>query len=223
MGFWCNKWLVIIFLLALEATFVWLAVWQFGRMEEKNQQTLALESAQNLPPLPLEEATVKDVGRRVQLAGWFDKKTVFLENQRNGEYVGYRVLSPFVSNTGMKLMVDRGWLPRRPLPPKPEDYAPAATPLYFTGILHTAPQAKGWVVGPTRGNSPHTFLRLDLDELLPSSLPFYVVSTVATHPKIVPSLPPQAVPAARHKGYMITWALLAFLLPILVFLRWKKA
>ena len=102
-----------------------LGVWQLSRAEEK--RVLIEERYARMGALPLAEGALED-GKplpftRVRLAGRFDPERVFLmDNQIMEGSTGYVVLHVFVSDTGRRYLVNRGWIaapPRRDELPDP--------------------------------------------------------------------------------------------------------
>lgn len=88
--------------------------WQSGRAAEKDQietrQTAARDAAVMALSTPIAQAEALD-GRRVAVVGRFlDDKTVFHDNQVLQRRAGYHVLTPFRAESGIVLLVNRGWV-----------------------------------------------------------------------------------------------------------------
>ena len=100
--------------------------WQSGRAGEKDavevRRAVALDAAAiNWPADPLDSSGASIVagkaepaqldGRRIALRGRFlNDKTLFLDNQVQSRIAGYHVLTPFQTESGPMLLVNRGWV-----------------------------------------------------------------------------------------------------------------
>lgn len=67
-------------------------------------------------------------GRDYRVSGHFEPdRQILLSDQLHGPRIGYRVWTPLVLDNGIRVMVDRGWIPRsapgqaRPDPPAPRE------------------------------------------------------------------------------------------------------
>src|SRR5690606_30035585 len=106
-----------------------LGSWQLQRAEEKRAIQDSLEARQQEAPQPLasidEQAEPQSLAfRRVLLTGEFDNRRIFLlDNRVRSGQVGFEIISPFRSNSGQWLLVNRGWVKgdpaRRQLPSPP--------------------------------------------------------------------------------------------------------
>ncbi len=104
------------------AILVGLGVWQLQRLQWKLALIAEVNGHMTAPPLPLGEA-LKDSGdamqyRRVALEGRFDnaKEAYVFTTAAGGEAV-YHVLTPFLTDDGHSLLVDRGYVPKEKLDP----------------------------------------------------------------------------------------------------------
>lgn len=88
--------------------------WQSGRAAEKAQietrQAAARDAAVMALSTPIAQPEALD-GRRVAVVGRFlDDNTVFHDNQVLQRRAGYHVLTPFRAESGIVLLVNRGWV-----------------------------------------------------------------------------------------------------------------
>lgn len=88
--------------------------WQSGRAAEKDRietrQAAARDAAVMTLSSPVGQAEALD-GRRVAVVGRFmDDHTVFHDNQVLQRRAGYHVLTPFRAESGIVLLVNRGWV-----------------------------------------------------------------------------------------------------------------
>ena len=131
---------LLLFLLA--ALFARLGAWQLERMAQKEQLFQRFDSA---PALTLAEAIDSETRfARVRAWGRFDTtRHLLLDNRIHRGRPGVHVLTPFHTNDGRTVLVNRGWLPlaadRRVLPDVPTDASPREisgrlTPLGSTGL-----------------------------------------------------------------------------------------
>lgn len=160
-------------LLLLVTVFVNLGQWQWGKAERKAAAQALLEARAGEAPLSLPASAVTDATffhyRRVAVRGHYRPAgQILLDNQMQGERVGYRVLTPFViagpSGAGdREVLVDRGWIPapadRRELPVA----AVSPAPTFITGTA-VVPSDRHFVLAadtaPPGGNARWQFIDL---------------------------------------------------------------
>ena len=112
------------------AILVWLGVWQLQRLQWKLALIATVQAHMVAPPISLDQAlrmNADDVQyRRVALAGRFDngKEAYLFTTGPSGE-PAYHVLTPFISDDGKTMLVDRGLVP--------EDKRPAASRIPVDG------------------------------------------------------------------------------------------
>lgn len=120
-----------------------LGFWQLERAEEKQQLLSRIAHQQALSPLDVDTlarqlSSVKQTPaaekrgadtfkyRRVTVSGQFDVERYWLlDNQVQQGVVGYHVIGLFVSQQGVAVLVNRGWVPA---PPYREQLPPVAFP-----------------------------------------------------------------------------------------------
>ena len=99
-----------------------LGVWQLKRLQWKLALIAAVERHMTAPPIGLDEVAAMSVDeaqyRRVTLHGRFDhsKEAYVFTTDASGAPV-YHVLTPFLTDDGKTLVVDRGAVPKEKLPP----------------------------------------------------------------------------------------------------------
>jgi surfeit locus 1 family protein len=129
-----------------------LGIWQIERAHYKERLAAAQIAAQQAGPgvLHIARAAAKGnarnaeltYGRQYRATGHFDAAhQVLMDNQVNGTQVGFRVWTPLILENGIRIMVDRGWVPmpeagRQHLP---DPSAPAGQ-LTVSGFWRTFPQ-----------------------------------------------------------------------------------
>lgn len=100
--------------------FVNLGLWQLRRHDEKSDLRAAVAAAQELPPVPIAGAPAGSY-RRVTATGTFDGSLQTKVLRSQGGVSGYHVLTPFVFDEGLAVLVDRGWIPLDAAIPAPYD------------------------------------------------------------------------------------------------------
>lgn len=111
----------------LLAMLVRLGLWQLDRASEKLEIRDRYEARVAAPPVDLATTLLgaDDVFRRGRATGVYEAdKQLLIDNAVLDGRAGYRVVTPLrVGGDGVRLLVDRGWIPgsgdRRQLPPAP--------------------------------------------------------------------------------------------------------
>jgi surfeit locus 1 family protein len=97
--------------------FIGLGCWQLQRASEQQQHTRILEQGARQGVLPIDAVIhlAKLDDYPVQATGHFDNAhSILLDNRIYQDQAGYDVITPFQTETGLWLLVNRGWLPRGP-------------------------------------------------------------------------------------------------------------
>jgi surfeit locus 1 family protein len=196
--------------------------WQLERMREK-QALFAAFAAGGAATVQLTDVPADDGERYQHVAayGRYDSARQFLlDNMTHAGHAGYRVLTPFLTDAGRIVLVDRGWLatgPTRATLPNVaigEEYRRIAGRLDFlprAGIeLETTAQNGTW---PRVLSYPRM---RDLSEALQRPLDPRVILLDADEPAgFVREWRPSTVPPERHLGYAVTWFALAAALAVI--------
>ena len=205
-----------------------LGEWQRERWNEKK----ALEAAYANPPVVEAGGTVGDLPlwATVALDGRYDTERHFLLDQQfeNGR-VGLHVLTPFRTEAGEWVLVNRGWLPMSPRREWPEFDTPPG-PRRITGQLARDPEA-GIALGEPEPavEWPRLVVRYDAESVaaaLDLAAPPPVVWLDADDPTGFGErrFSPVSMPSERHLGYAVQWyALTATALVIWFILGWRRA
>lgn len=95
---------------ALFALMVWAGLWQLDRAAQHRAESQAF-AAGTAAPTELPATPEAARYRRVRLDGhYLAGRQVLLDNITHVGRVGYRVLTPFVTDSGPVVLVDRGWM-----------------------------------------------------------------------------------------------------------------
>ena len=108
-------WSSLVIALLVAAGCARLGVWQLARAAEKTALFATIEARAKAPPVTLASLLDKadPAHYRVRLHGHFDNAhNLLLDNRIVDGVAGYYLVTPFQSDDGHWLLVDRGWLPR---------------------------------------------------------------------------------------------------------------
>lgn len=107
-------WKMTLFTLAFSPLLFWLGHWQLERKQEKIVLQNEFDLRSREAPIPIDELDWQNTEiayHQVSATGQFDNKQTFLLDNRTYEgHVGYEVLSPFQSEAGSYVLVNRGWI-----------------------------------------------------------------------------------------------------------------
>lgn len=202
--------------------FIALSIWQFGRMEFKNQvQKKQVQQAQT-SPLSIGQIQNTPTLRfsPLKVSGHFiNQYPILLDNQLYKGQAGYRVIMPFqVHNNGTQehpwILIDRGWIPsinRNKLP----DIKPVTQAITLTGIINDPPK-------PLRlkESMEHSMVFPKLvqyiafnslqQELHHKIFPFLLQLQNEEAPYAYQIIPITAgLPASKHLAYALQWLMMA--------------
>lgn len=149
-------WGIALFLLGA-ALFCALGVWQIERAHYKERLVAAQDAAREAGTIAITADTAPASGdgrsderiynHRVSATGQLQSdRQILLSDQLNGTRIGYRVWTPLRLDSGVRVMVDRGWVPRSSVhdPALPNPAAPD-TRVQVTGFWVRFPQpALSW-------------------------------------------------------------------------------
>lgn len=207
--------------------------WQTGRAEEKDvvesrhAALFAAPALQITPSLGGDETDQWD-GRRLLARGSFvNDKTVFLDNQIHQRQAGYHVLTPFRTDRGAVVLVNRGWVPqgasRAQLPPVPDvngimsiEGRGALPPRRVYEIKPEAQQGKVWQNLQLQAMSKQAGLAyLPVVLRLASDVGDGLIRMPEAQPDRARQDMGAGMTAAKHRGYAFQWYALAALAVVL--------
>lgn len=210
-----------------------LGQWQLRRAEFKDNLKQAVEQRRDVKPVDLEllpQERELQLFRPVVLTGRFDTgKSFLLDNRVVNRTAGFDVITPFKTNNGQWLLIDRGWLPqvraREVLP----TFNTSADELTLTGFIRT-PSENVYMLDEHRIDAtqwPVIIQRVDVNELgkvLDSELYPQVVMLDEMSPAgFDRHWPALKFDSSKHVGYAIQWfALFSALLAIFILVNTKK-
>jgi surfeit locus 1 family protein len=121
-----------------------LGVWQLHRAHEKQARYQAFARNQASPPLVFENLALskpvaENMWRRVTVQGHYLDQHIILDNRTKQGRPGFEILTPFLSDNGTAILVNRGWVPlpdaRSTLP----DVLAPADPVVLSGYIGPEP------------------------------------------------------------------------------------
>ncbi len=112
------RWLAAhVIVVIVVGAFIRLGIWQLDRLEERRAQNETVAARMEMPPIGFDSllAGVPESERefrRVVVTGIFDvdQEVLIRSRTHNGE-AGFHVVTPLVSDTGVTVLVNRGWVP----------------------------------------------------------------------------------------------------------------
>lgn len=210
-----------------------LGFWQLDRADQKRAWLARKEAAAHRATLELNAAlpAYQDVEHRhVRVRGHYDAAhQLLLENQVRDKQAGYLIITPFLTESGQAVLVDRGWLPAAVERSRLPDIAVSEQPLAVQGVIDKGPSV-GLRMGAAVAEAswPLRLQYLDyaaLAELLPYDVPPYLIRLDESEPQGYRRdwLPMSELGPATHMGYAVQWFGLALaLLVIYVVVNTKR-
>lgn len=195
-----------------------LGFWQLERLQWKLNLVAQVEANMAAAPLSLDEAIQMPPEQaqyhRVTLNGVFDHAhEAYAFATTTGGAVVYHVLTPFRTEDGRTLMVDRGAIPKEKLDPKSRAAANAEGPTQVTGVWRTPDPASGFSPPPDLGK--HIWYVRDVTAMagaagLTLAAPVVIEADATPNPGGWPKGGGTVVSFRnQHLGYAVTWFALA--------------
>jgi cytochrome oxidase assembly protein ShyY1 len=195
------------------------AQWQYERHVARSSFNALIEANIAKPPLSEDEILTSDkesvAWREIKLSGSFDPKREILVRNRyqNGQY-GFGVVTLFISNSGKKYWIDRGWVaagPNAQTPPKvskviSEQIAISGRARYE----NIEKQISGTVFAMPNSDGKLTLQKWNSSEAITTEN-FYLDLISASDQKFNPQYPTllPELSAGPHLAYTFQWALFA--------------
>lgn len=217
-------------LLPLLTVCIWLGLWQVERMHEKQHLIQRFEQAE---VSDLQDAIGNDrLYARVQVSGhYLPAWHLLLDNRILNGRAGVNAFTLFKPDTGLPILVNRGWLP---LPPDRSHLPEIPTPSgrqSISGIL-TKPASGGVRLGGPddlhKLAGPRLITYLDLGELAPvvdEKLSPWLIQLDASEPSGFAgrNWTPTVMQPRQHQAYALQWFGLAGMIAIIWFrIGWKR-
>lgn len=208
-------------ILAMIGLCVKLGFWQLQRADEKKQLQHQRQQLANKKPMRLTQQAKPLQYQTAQVVGHYIQPTFYLDNQHYRHRFGYDIISPFVSQDGVLILVNRGWVPgdisRKFLP----DVTTSQKRIALSGYVYY-PQNPTWQLGPLlekKSSNAYLLEQVNIDQvesLLPGRIARY---TLRLRPDLaqpfVRAWPIVSMPPGRHVGYAIQWFVMAVALTLM--------
>lgn len=195
-----------LFLLAGFALFVGLGIWQMQRLTWKEAILAEIDSriAGAPTPLPAFPDPETDDYRPVQITGHFEPAELDVLVSSRDYGAGFRLISPFVTETGRRVMVDRGFI-RSDLREAARGYGRAQ----ITGNLHWPQERDSFT--PADDPAGNWWYARDVANMAAvlHTEPLLVVARNETDPVIIPMPVTSHGIRNKHLEYAMTWFLFA--------------
>ncbi len=223
------NWKLTLFTVTLLPLLIYLGLWQLAREQEKRETQVGfdLRAAQASVPLAqIDWQAVDDIAwKRVQANGRYDNTRQFLlDNRINQSRVGYEVITPFQTDSGL-LLINRGWIAqgvdRQTLP----DVSVTDNEVEIQGTVYV-PSGDIMVLGEEEPAGqdpwPRVVQSLDIEQMSAmlgeTALPYSV--------RLEPGAPgltqinwqPVTLSPETHRAYAVQWFFMAAVLLILFLL-----
>ena len=219
---------LLILVLVFEVIFIKLAYWQYGRMNEKESAFKAFSEQLNQKAVPFDKNVELKDWKVVTISGVFDyENEKLLQNRHYKTYVGYRVITPLMTDDGDYVMVDRGWIPKSWDRENPEVLEDKKGQVTFTGVVRNIPPKKTFIEGPLYGVTKRVIKRLDSTAFpMVSEYKNLLIQATSSNNQNIRSFVEKPHTGSRHSEYMLTWICMALILPSLyisfIYIRRKK-
>ena len=203
-----------------------LGFWQLHRAEYKQQRQQQFESRPLSTPRTLSQLKQVNIEKLeyypITLTGHYDNQHQFLiDNRMHNHRVGYEVLTPFIPNSGQKvLLINRGWVPstgnRQQLPA----LITVRGQQTIQGLIKLPPKKTFILNGRSRAKSwPLLIQTINLKKIASDYhkplYPFIVLLSPKNQHGYTREWKPITMNAKKHLGYAVQWFALALTLVII--------
>jgi surfeit locus 1 family protein len=193
--------------------------WQLDRARQQRAQleSFARPAAQPQALPPADAAGSLARYAHVRLAGhYLPERQFLLDNMIHAGVAGVRVLTPFVTDGGATVLVDRGWLPLGPSRARLPPVAVGGEARVLSGRLDALPRPGVELAGGDGGGWPRVVGFPTLAELARAlGAPLYpriVLLDPGERDGYLREWRPGGLPPERHVGYAVQWYALALTL-----------
>lgn len=190
------------------ALLVWLGTWQLQRLAWKEDILAAIDARIAADPIPLPEVPdiAADTYAPVALSGQIGSTELFVLVSQKHKGAGYRVIAPFLTNTGRHILIDRGFIPVAA-----RDAARRTGPTEITGNIHWPDDRTS--ATPENDRQANIWYARDVGDMAKAlkTEPLLVILRSETPP--APGIAPLPVDSSAipndHLQYAVTWFSLA--------------
>ncbi len=216
-----NKRMIVplIFGLAGIAVLLALGFWQMQRLTWKQGILAQIEARLAADPIPLPQQVDKERDNRLKVStsGTFQTGEIHVLTSIKGEGPGFRIIAPFLTDTGQRIMVDRGFV----LEAEKGTERPITT-AQIQGNLLWPNETDGYTPEPNLERNIWFARNTDTMAQALNTDPVLVVVNTVTPKGPSKPLPVTVNIANDHLEYAITWFSLAFVwFGMTLFLLWR--
>lgn len=210
---------------------VQLGLWQWHRHEERSANAARIEARYDAQPQALGTVVGEDHARTiapdedwtpVSLSGRYGDEELLVRGRTMDKVTGYEVVVPFVDDSGLTVLVDRGWVPGEQSGDEIPAYPSAPSgPLTVTGWLRPSEMSRGYQL--SQGLIPAIHVPDAEAQLDTDLLDGYVLlreDGVAERPR---ALARPGTGTGPHQAYAIQWWLGALALPAMLLAFARRA
>ena len=220
------KWIAVTLVaLLLQPAFWELSQWQWRRLHERQIHNSVILKNQALDPTPLEEiistgnTTTIDKTyewRRIDVVGtWLTEQQVLVRKQSYESNLGFWVITPFQSSSGLTILVNRGWIAASESALNtPAVMAPPEGTVEILGRVRivaprTKPRPTDLPTGQVDGAQPDEILA-QIEHVANSYLELTASTPESRTSDLQPILAPE-ITEGPHRSYALQWIFFAIM------------
>lgn len=214
-------------MVGFEVIFINLAIWQYGRMHEKQDAFEIYQQKLSENPKAYNPHKTYSDWDIVKVEGVLDyENEKLLQNKRYKSYIGYRIITPLILNDGTRVLIDRGWIPKS-YERAPKEKLSGKNKVSLQGVIRFNAKKDVWITGPLYGTTERIIKRVDIAAFpkMTEHKNMLIQVTSSDNPNIR-SFIEKPHTGGKHSEYMLTWLALALLLPSLylslIFQRYRR-
>ncbi len=211
------RWIVAtVVVLLLAAIFVGLGLWQLDRLEQRQALNRMGESRLSQEPVDFAELLAEADGdfssiqyRPIHVSGTYEPENeVLIRSQVELGQAGFHVITPFVTDDGWAVLVNRGWVPLNMDTPPVEARPPEGSRELEGWVQLSQPRPALGREDPLGDQT--VFSRVDIDrigmEMIHALAPVYVVATEESDTELPVIVDPPAFDdEGSHLAYALQW------------------
>ena len=220
-------WKLTVFTLAFTPLLLWLGIWQLDREQEKIALQADFETRGQRPPTALESVDWSSLDElaylKVSATGTYDNEhTYLLDNRTYQGRVGYELISPFTTQNGLTILVNRGWIAQGATRAALPQATPIEGQVEITATIYV-PLEEPFLLSSTPEGGQTTWPRViqsiqasQIIQELDQALAPYTIRLQERSPGLEQSNW-QTVNMApeKHRGYAVQWFTMTFALLVM--------
>ena len=202
---------LLLFGLGGTAILISLGVWQLGRLEWKQSVLAQIENriSEATTALPMQPDVARDKYLPVAVRGYFETPEIHVLVSVKQRGAGYRIITPFVTSGGRRVMVDHGFVDIDAI----EQYRIPVGEFDLAGNLHWPIETDGYTPEPDL--AANIWFARDVDKMAKTLGTEPVLVVLRSSTPEISQITPIPVDTAGipndHLQYAATWFSLAFI------------